>query len=199
MVFTQNLPVILTSKCSKRLELLKRLHLTPQVISTNIEEIPLPKELPRHLAVRVTQEKSLAAASNILTGYIISTAKIVAVGRRILPKAMNDDMVNHCLKMLSGRRHRVYTSVIITKKQDNQILGSRNVLVQTIVKFKCLHSQEINLYINSQEGLSKPGGYDIQGLAEAFVTLINGSFSNIIGLPLFETKNMLSSLGYRLH
>jgi septum formation protein len=128
-------------------------------------------------------------------GYIMAADSIVAVGRRTLPKALTSEDVIQCLKLLSGRRHKVYTGVAIFKKH-NGILLKRSRLVETIVKFKSLTDNEIAAYSKLEDGLNKAGGYSIQGYAESFITYISGSFSNVVGLPLFETKNMLVSLGF---
>lgn len=191
------IPVILASQSPSRLALLASISIIPDiVIPADIDETPLSKELPRALALRLACQKANKIVGMQKNGYIIAADSVVAVGGRILPKALSDAGVAYSLNMLSGRRHKVCTGVNIVKVQSGHIIASRNGIVQTTVKVKRLTKQEINTYVQSQEGISKAGGYAIQGLAQFFIQFIRGSVSNVIGLPLFETRNMLLSLGY---
>ncbi|MGX6960345.1 MAG: Maf family protein [Rickettsia endosymbiont of Pentastiridius leporinus] len=194
------LPIILASQSPARIELLKRIKITPtQIIPADIDETPNLRELPNHLATRLAHEKATKVASQIENSAIIIAADTVtAVGRRILPKTSTAEEVKYCMKMLSGRRHRVYTGLCIIKKDQQQLI-TRQKIIQTIVKFKKLSDEEINFYCSLDEGLDKAGGCKISGYAEAFISFISGSYSNVMGLPLFETINALNSLGVRNH
>lgn len=191
----QKLPVILASSSTARLELLSQLNITPIVLPADIDETELPKELPNHAAIRL----AIAKASKIAqkhTGYIIGADTMAAVGRRIMPKALSPEMVSDCLKLYSGRRHRLYTGIHIIKKDNKGNTESRSRVVQTIVQFKNLTDNEIQFYANCGEGIGKAGGYAIQGKIQRFISFISGSVSNVVGLPIFETRNMLLSLGW---
>ena len=190
------LPFILASASPNRVDLLSRIGIVPdQIIPADINEIEYPKELPREVAKRLAYEKAMKVASNVDEGYIIGADTVAAVGRRILPKALDDDMVRFCLKMLSGKRHRLYTGVTVIKKSKDLFL-ERHKIVQTVLKFKRLTDDEIESYVKSGEGLNKAGGYAIQGFVQGYIEYIGGSFSNVVGLPLCELRNMLISLGY---
>lgn len=192
-----NLPIILASSSPARLELLKRLKIVPtQILPADIDESPRLRELPNHLAIRLANEKAVKIASQIEEPAIIIAADtIVVAGRKLLPKAATHEEIKNCLNILSGRRHRVYTGLCVIKKHHNQTTV-RQKIAQTIVKFKRLSQQEIDFYCSLNEGLNKSGGCGISGYAEAFIPFISGSHSNVMGLPLFETVNALTSLGY---
>ncbi|MFY9590337.1 Maf family protein [Rickettsia endosymbiont of Halotydeus destructor] len=192
-----NLPIILASSSPARLELLKRLKIIPsQILPADIDETSRLRELPNHLAVRLAKEKAEKIASQIEeSAIIIGADTVVVAGRKILPKAATHEEIKDCLNILSGRRHRVYTGLCFIKKHNDQIV-IRQKIVQTIIKFKRLSQQEIDFYSSLDEGLNKAGGYGISGYAEAFMPFISGSHSNVIGLPLCETVNALTSLGF---
>ena len=190
-----NLPIILASASPARLELLSRIGIHPIVMPADIDETEYKRELPFDVASRLSQEKAEAIAPSIESGYIIAADSVSAVGRRIMPKAVTKEMVADCLRAFSGRRHNLYTGVHIIKKTADKI-EARHRVVHTVIKFKNLSADEIDFYVHSGEGLNKAGGYSIQGFAQSYVSFIGGSFSNIIGLPLYETRNMLLSLGY---
>ena len=191
-----SLPLILASASPNRVELLSRIGIIPdKIITADIDETEHPRELPHQVAKRLAYSKAMKVASIVDSGYIIGADTVAAVGRRILPKALDDDMVRDCMKMLSGRRHKLYTGVTIIKKSEG-LLIERHKIVQTVLKFKRMTDDEIELYVKSGEGLNKAGGYAIQGLIQACIEYIGGSFSNVVGLPLCELKNMLNSLGY---
>jgi len=194
----QNLPVILASSSTARLELLSRINIHPIVIPADVDETELVNELPHRAAIRLSQQKAEKIARDIEYGYIIGADTIAAVGRRVMPKALTPNMVANCLKCYSGRRHKLYTGVHIIKKNIDATLETRSRLVETIVQFKRLTEQEIEFYSNCGEGIGKAGGYAVQGCVQGFISFISGSFSNIIGLPLYETRNMLISLGMKL-
>lgn len=187
------IPIILASASPARLELLSRINIHPSVIPADVDEAEHRGELPSEVATRLAIAKAEKVASEVEVGYIIAADTVAAVGRRIMPKALTPEMVADCLRLYSGRRHKLYTGVHIIKKSDK--LESRTRLVETVVRVKRLTNEEIHFYSTCGEGLNKAGGYSIQGIFQSFVPFIGGSFSNIIGLPLFETRNMLTSLG----
>lgn len=185
--------LILASASPRRLELLAQIGIVPaKIVAADIDEMPRKSELPRDLATRLAGEKAHAVAAKHSDQYILAADTVVACGRRILPKAETDAEVHACLTALSGRRHRVYTGVAVVAPGGKL----RQRTVETIVKFKPLTSDEIAAYVQAREGWGKAGGYAIQGRAAAFTIMINGSYSNIVGLPLYETAHLLSGLGY---
>ena len=191
-----SLPLILASASPNRVSLLSSIGIVPdQIIPADIDETELPHELPREVAVRLACSKARHVASLVENGYIIGADTVAAVGRRILPKALNDDMVRDCMNMLSGKRHRLYTGVTVIHKSSDALV-ERHKIVQTVLKFKRMSDAEIEIYVKSGEGLNKAGGYAIQGLVQCYIEYIGGSFSNVVGLPLCELKNMLNSVGY---
>ncbi|WPY00134.1 Maf-like protein [Candidatus Trichorickettsia mobilis] len=188
------LPIILASQSPARLALLKQVGITPdKIIAADIDESSMRRELPLHLATRLALAKANKITNQIEQGIVIAADTVVATGRKILPKALNNEDIKDCLQELSGRRHRVYTGVCVIRKLDGQ-LQVRQKLVQTVVKFKNLTNQDIAFYCDLGEGLNKAGGYALSGFAESFVIFLSGSHSNVIGLPLYETLNMLNSL-----
>lgn len=187
-------PIILASESPARLELLKSINIIPQkIIPAYLDESVKKNELPKQLAARLAFEKANKIVSVADDGIVIAADTLVNIGRSVLPKAISIDDIKDCLKLLSQRRHRVYSGVCIIKKWNNQMI-IRQRLVKTIIKFKKLTNDEIEFYSTLDEGLNKAGGYSIRGFAQSFVSFITGSFSNVVGLPLFETVNMLKSL-----
>lgn len=184
--------LILASASPRRLDLLARIGVTPShVIPAEIDETPGKKELPEAHALRLAEEKARHVAARHPGAVVLAADTVVACGRRILPKAEDEAAARHCLKLLSGRRHRVITGVSIMNtagKQQSKSVTSR-------VAFKPLHADEITAYLASGEWHGKAGGYGIQGSAEAFITWLSGSYSNIVGLPLYETRNLLTQAG----
>jgi septum formation protein len=177
--------LILASASPRRLALLAQIGITPDdVIAADIDETPLKKETPRALALRLARAK--AGAVKAKDARVLSADTVVAVGRRVLPKAETQAQARACLALLSGRGHRVYTGVVLKTPS-----GVRTRLVETRVTFKVLSAVEIEAYIASGEWKGKAGGYAAQGLAGRYITNIVGSYSNIVGLPLFETANLL--------
>jgi len=180
---------ILASSSPRRLALLAQIGLAPsRVIATDIDETPLRDELPRRLAERLAREKALAA--NVPDEVVVAADTVVACGRRILPKAEDEADVRHCLALLDGRAHQVITGVCVATKG---VTRARTVV--TRVKFKRFTVDEIESYVASGEWRGKAGGYGIQGRAERFVMSITGSYSNIVGLPLFESAGLLRAAG----
>ena len=194
--------LILASASVRRLELLQQIGLDPDaLIPADLDEAPNRGELPRALAARLAAEKAEAAAKTAakqeeLEGaFLLAADTVVAVGRRILPKCEVVDEAAQCLRLLSGRVHRVYTGVtLITPKA-----GRRRRLVETRVRFKRFSSDELEAYLASGEWRGKAGGYAIQGLAGAFVVKLVGSYTGVVGLPLYETLSLLAGEGFPAH
>jgi septum formation protein len=190
--------IVLASSSKARAKLLESIYIYPdKICPANIDETPQKKELPNQLALRLAKSKADVVASTVEDGFIIAADTVSARGRMILPKATSDEEVIFCLKKLSGRRHKVYTGVAIYKLESGVITKKSSRLVTTIVKFKSLLQEEIDQYVASGEGVDKSGGLSIEGLAASYVSFISGSYSNVIGLPLYETRLMLTGLGYK--
>lgn len=188
-----SLPIILASSSERRIELLKRINIVPdKIIAPEIDEIVVKGEKPREFAIRMSIEKAQAVSAKIEEGIIIAADTIVVCGGKIIPKAVNDEDVYKALKILSGKRHRVYTAVTLIRNHPSKdkIITK---LVTSIVKFKRLTEHDIRGYCLSKEGIGKAGAWGLQGYAESFVTYLSGSCSNIVGLPLYETKLMIDS------
>jgi len=185
--------LILASASPRRVDLLAQINIVPdKIVAADIDEEPRQDESPTELAARLAAEKARAVAVDHPGGIVIGADTVVAVGRRILPKAEDAETARRCLKMLSGRRHRVIGGLAII--DPNGKLHGR--LVTTAVAFRNLEPGDITAYIQSGEWHGKAGGYAVQGLAAVYVRKIIGSYSNIVGLPLFETSSLLRGLGY---
>lgn len=161
------------------------------VAATDIDETPRPRELPRALALRLARAKAEAAARLYPHARALAADTVVGVGRRILPKAETEEEARACLALLSGRRHRVYTAVCLIDPGGR----ARLRLGESIVTFKRLTAAEIGAYLESGEWRGKAGGYAIQGRAAAFTRFLSGSFSTVVGLPLYETAQLLAAGG----
>jgi septum formation protein len=186
--------LVLASASPRRLDLLARVGVTPHaVIPTDIDENALAGETPRQLALRLAITKAEAAFGRADGAFVLAADTVVAVGRRVLPKAATGEEVAQCLRLLSGRAHRVLTGVAVIGPEGKR--ASR--LVETRLIFKRLAESEIAPYVDSGEGVGKAGGYGIQGRAGAFVISLNGSESSVVGLPLYETLALLRGLGFR--
>jgi len=189
-------PLILASASPRRLDLLRQIGITPDhVIATDIDETALRGELPRDLARRLATDKTTTVAQDHPNAYVVGADTVVACGRRILSKAENEAEAKRFLKLLSGRRHKIFGGFCIAAP-DGTV---RTKVVITSVAFKRLSDNEIDNYIASNEWRDKAGAYAIQGHAAVFVRQIIGSYSNVVGLPLFETNGLLEGLGYRSH
>ena len=184
---------ILASASQRRRELLAQVGIIPDAVeAAAIDESPAARELAAVLAARLAREKVAAVAPDHEGAIILGADTVVAQGRRILPKARNEQEARAFLGLLSGRRHRVYSGIAVSSPG----LGMRTRVVMTRVSFKRLCPSEIDAYIASGEWRGKAGAYAIQGRAAAFVRSINGSYSNIVGLPLFETVSLLAAAGH---
>lgn len=185
---------ILASSSPRRLALLADIGIVPtKVIAADIDESPRNAELPRDLALRLALEKLQAVAAHEKDAFILAADTVVAVGHRILPKAENAQQVNACLRLMSGRRHHVYTGVAIQTPQGKIL---QRVCDSTVI-FCQLSDADIKTYIDSGEGIGKAGGYAIQGKAASLIRFMSGSYSNIVGLPLFEVSQMLIGSGWK--
>jgi septum formation protein len=194
--------LVLASGSPRRLGLLNQSGIEPdQLLPCEIDETPVKGELPRAYATRLARAKADAALeavrrSDELRGsFIVAADTVVAVGRRILPKAELLDEAAQCLRLLSGRNHRVYSGVCVVTPKE----AFRQRLVETRVRFKRLSQEDLDAYLASGEWRSKAGGYAIQGLAGSFVVKVVGSYSNVVGLPLYETIALLAGEGYPVH
>lgn len=185
-------PLILASASPRRLELLAQIGIVPDRVSpTDIDETRRKDESPRELALRLAREKAAACAGE--GAYVLAADTVVALGQRNLEKAADEAEAASFLRLLSGRAHQCITGVAV-RAPDGR-LASRAVLAR--VKMKRLTEAEIAAYVAGGDWKGKAGGYGIQGAAGAFVTAINGSYTAIVGLPLYETKSLLEGLGYR--
>ncbi len=191
--------LVLASASPRRLALLQQAGIEPDaLLPADIDETPRKSETPRELARRLAREKLAVAATaarrrdDLREAYLISADTVVAVGRRVLPKAELPDEAADCLRLLSGRQHRVYTAVCLLSPRD----ARRERVVETRVRFKRLAGREIEAYLASDEWRGKAGGYAIQGLAGAFVVKLVGSYSAVVGLPLYETLSLLEGEGF---
>lgn len=185
--------LVLASASPNRLELLQSIDLPPDHVSpADIDETPLKDETPEAHVVRLAEGKAQAIAPQFPEAFIVAADTIAVVGTRIIGKAPTRDKAEATLKKLSGRRHRVYSGLCVIAPDGT--LRSRRV--KTIVKFKPLMEQELQAYLDSNQWQGKSGCYGIQSRAGGFVEYINGSFSNVVGLPLVETRNMLFGLGF---
>ena len=185
--------LVLASASPRRLDLLARIGVVPDaVIPAEIDETPRKAEMPAHYACRMAEEK--VAAVKQPGALVLAADTVVAVGRRILGKAGTEGEARAMLALLSGRRHRVHSAVTLVDAEGVR----RHRLSTTSVAFKRLSEDEIDAYLASGEWQGKAGSYAIQGRAQALVRMISGSYYGVVGLPLFETRALLRSVGYPL-
>lgn len=194
--------LILASASPRRLALLNQIGIEPEhLVPAHVDETPNKGELPRKLAVRLADLKAINAQHTARhagfggSALVLAADTVVAVGRRILPKAEIMEEASQCLKLLSGRAHRVFTAVCLLTPSG----AARRRLVETRVRFKRLSQREMEAYLASTEWRDKAGGYAIQGIAGAFVLKLSGSYSGVVGLPLTETAALLAGEGYPVH
>lgn len=185
--------LVLASASPRRLELLRQIGLEPGAVDpAQVDETPLERETPRDYARRLARMKAQAVAPRHRGAFVVAADTVVAAGRRILPKPGDAAAARRCLALLSGRRHRVYGGVCVQAPDGRA--GQR--LVVTQVRMKRLQPAEIRAYLASGEWRDKAGGYAIQGRAAAFIPWINGSYANVVGLPVYETLRLLEGLGF---
>lgn len=194
--------LVLASGSPRRVEMLQQAGIEPEsLMPADIDETPLKSEHPRSLAKRLSKEKADNAAELLQArgeggeSYILAADTVVSVGRRILPKTEMTEEAANCLRLLSGRSHRVYSGICMITPNGT----TRQRLVETRVRFKRLSREELEAYLASGEWRGKAGGYAIQGLAGTFVVKLIGSYSNVVGLPLYETIGLLAADGFRIH
>lgn len=187
-------PLILASASPRRLALLSQLGIVPdRILATAIDETPRRDEPPRAYAQRIARAKAEAArAAAGPAGLILAADTVVALGRRILPKAETEAEARRCLALLSGRRHHVLTAVVLLGPDGRRA----ERIVDSTVSFAQLTEAQRNAYLASQEWHDKAGGYAIQGTAASFIRFLSGSYSNVVGLPLFETAQLLRGQGW---
>ena len=185
--------LVLASASPRRLDLLAQVGIVPDAIDpADLDEAPLRDETPRRMALRLALAKARLVAEREPDAFVLAADTVVALGRRMMPKAANDQEVRECLTRLSGRAHRVLTGIAVIAP------GGRDAsrLVETRVHFKRFSNSDLDAYVASSEGVGKAGGYAIQGRAAALVTALQGSYSGVVGLPLYETVSLLTGLGY---
>ena len=194
--------LVLASASPRRLALLQQVGIEPHaLLPADVDETPERAELPRVLAARLAAAKAEAAQAlaeergDIGACFILAADTVVSVGRRILPKCETRDEAEDCLRLLSGRAHRVYTGVTLLTPRG----GRRHRLVETRVRFKRLSAVEMDAYLEAGEWSGKAGGYAVQGLAASFVVQIVGSYTGVVGLPLYETLALLGGEGFPIH
>lgn len=185
--------LILASASPRRLALLAQIGIVPdRVLATDIDEFPRKDEMARPLAQRLARAK--AAAADAPGAYVLAADTVVALGRRVLGKAETVEQARQCLVLLSGRRHRVMTALVLAKPDGK----CSERLVESVVGFARLTPQQIDAYLAGGEWHGKAGGYAIQGQAASFVRFISGSYSNVVGLPLYETAQLLRGQGWAI-
>ena len=185
-------PLVLGSASPRRLDLLARIGVVPDAVApTDTDETPRKGEVPRRLAARLAAAKAAVAVAPP-DALVLAADTVVGLGRRVLPKAATEDEARRCLQMLSGRRHQVATGVAL-RLPDGRL---RQRLVLTAVAFQRLTAPQIEEYVAGGEWRGKAGGYAIQGRAECFVRFLSGSHSSVVGLPLFETAQLLRGVGW---
>ena len=194
MIASGSAPVlILASASPRRKDLLAQIGITPDKIQpADLDESEKPSEAPRAYALRLAIEKAQAVHALAPGAIILAADTAVAVGRRILPKTETEDEARSCLNLMSGRSHQVLTGIAVIAA-DGRMMSR---LVTTRVKMKRLTPQEISGYIASGEWKGKAGGYGIQGKAGALISDLSGSYTGVVGLPVFETRNLLEAAGY---
>jgi septum formation protein len=186
--------LVLASASPRRLELLRQIAIEPDVVApAEIDETPLPRELPAALVLRLARAKAEAVHPRHPGAFILAADTVVACGRRILGKPEDEGEARRFIALLSGRRHRVFGGVAVIAP-DGRVATRR---VVSNVAFKRLADAELAAYLATGEWRDRAGGYAIQGRAATFVSWMQGSYSNIVGLPLYETAQLLSGLGYR--
>ena len=185
--------IVLASASARRKDLLKQIGINNfKIEPADIDERELSKELPNKYVLRIAKQKAEVVSNNNQQCFVIAADTIVTCGRRILHKAETRSDASNCLNLLSGRRHKVLSAVVINSPNGNQIYRT----VTSVVTFKKLDKEELNIYLGTDEWEGKAGGYAIQGLAATYIRALNGSYSNVVGLPLHETYQLLKGMGF---
>ena len=187
-------PLVLASASPRRLALLAQVGVAPDAIDpAEVDEAAREDETPRRLALRLALDKAMRVAKRHPGAFVLGADTVVSLGRRVLPKAQSEGEARACLTLLSGRAHRVATGVAVCAPGGR--LASR--LVESRVHLKRLTRAEVDAYIAGDQWRGKAGGYAIQGRADGFVTALQGSYSGVVGLPLYETLMLLEGIGWR--
>jgi septum formation protein len=187
-------PLVLASASPRRLDLLAQIGWRPDLVeAADIDETPRPRERPQELALRLAEAKLDVVAPRHPDAFVLAADTVVALGRRLLPKAETEDQARDCLVRLSDRRHRVIGGIAVRAPDGTR----RRRLVITVVRFKRMTEAEIAGYLAAGDWHGKAGGYAVQGRAAAYVAEIHGSYSNVVGLGLAETYAILAGLGFR--
>lgn len=199
MAGSKSQTLVLASASPRRIQLLQQAGIEPdRILPADIDETPQRAEHPRSLAKRLSKQKAEKALADLKAepaaepAFVLAADTVVAVGRRILPKAETIDDAVYCLQLLSGRSHRVYSSICLATPSGK----IRQRLVETRVRFRRLPREDIERYVASGEWRGKAGAYAIQGLAGAFVVKLIGSYTSVVGLPLYETAALLAGEGF---
>jgi septum formation protein len=202
MMTEERVKLVLASASPRRLALLEQAGLVADLLNpADVDETPRRRETPRALSLRLAGDKAKAAAVaplvQALAGpvFVLAADTVVAVGRRVIPKPQSVEEAQAALELLSGRSHHVYTSICVITPQG----ASRTRVVDTKVRFKRLTREDIDCYLMSGEWRDKAGGYAIQGRADAFVRSLNGSYTGVVGLPLYEVMTLLQGNGFPLY
>lgn len=202
MAVSVSYPLVLASASPRRVELLAQVGIEPNFLQpAEIDETPLRAEHPRSLARRLSRQKAEKARDRLKhdaeykSAFFLAADTVVGVGRQVLPKAESSDVALDCLRLLSGRTHKVFTGVCLISPKGN----IRQALVESRVRFDRLGRRQMDAYISSGEWRGKAGGYAIQGLAGSFVVKMVGSYSNIVGLPLHETLALLEGENFPVY
>lgn len=202
MAATASFPLVLASASPRRVELLAQVGIEPDYLQpADIDETPLRAEHPRSLARRLSRQKAVKAQNQLKdnadyqSAFILAADTVVGVGRQILPKAESADVALDCLRLLSGRTHKVFTGVCLLTPKGHV----KQTLVESRVRFDRLTRHQMDAYISSGEWRGKAGGYAIQGLAGSFVVKMVGSYTNIVGLPLHETLALLEGENFPVY
>lgn len=202
MKTTMSYPLVLASASPRRIELLAQIGIESAFLQpADIDETPQRSEHPRSLAKRLSKQKAERAKDKLKndadykSAFILAADTVVGVGRQILPKAESEDVALDCLRLLSGRAHKVFTGVCLVTPKGSL----RQVLVESRVRFDRLSRRQMDAYISSGEWRGKAGGYAIQGLAGSFIVKMVGSYSNIVGLPLHETQALLEGENFPVY
>lgn len=192
--------LILASSSPQRKQLLENIRIFPdEIIPADVDESPTKAEIPNLYVKRIAIDKAEKVAAQIEDGIVIAADTIAAVGRRIIGKASTLEEAKRDLQLMAGRRHNVHSGLCIIKKQGGKIVQRSEKIVTTSVRFKKLTEKELDWYVAQEEWRGKSGSFTLMGLASGFIEYINGSHTNVIGLPLCEVKNILNGMGYNLY
>jgi septum formation protein len=196
-MINKSLPLVLASASPSRLSLLKNSGFkVDKVITVDIDESSIDKENPKHYVLRVTRDKMKAAALMVKNAIVITADTTTVCGGKIFHKTNDDQMLRYYCKLSSGRRHTVYTAVCCAKILDGKIVTIKEKIACSMVQFRKLTEAEIEHFIHSQEGRGKSGGYSILGIASRYIKFMRGTHSNVAGLPMYETTQLLKAVGY---